>query len=302
MLASVMASAGAGGGSWARPLSTPTRQVEQRARPPHTEARGTLLHAAHLQQRRPGRDADGRPAAIGHLDPGGGGAAHDAHHRHHEGEAERARETPAAGGRAGRRGAPRRPRPARARRPAACPRRPGSATCAATCRPATEKPASAATGSATASANRTCRTPRVPGCQAQPVVEADAAVHPHDQEQRAVLQGQRRPDVAELPGVGVVGAGKARRTAVEDHVGDQKQRDGEAGGDLRRLPERQPPGEPLGRSCRARAAMWTRKADKQDDRARPRARDRLAPALHGVHRLQADEAQRVVGEVCGGEQ
>ena len=43
MLASVMASALAGGIRSASPLSTPTRQVEQRARPPHTEACGTSL-------------------------------------------------------------------------------------------------------------------------------------------------------------------------------------------------------------------------------------------------------------------
>ena len=41
MLASVMASAPVGGMRSASPLSTPTRQVEQRARPPHTEACGT---------------------------------------------------------------------------------------------------------------------------------------------------------------------------------------------------------------------------------------------------------------------
>ena len=43
MLASVMASALPGGIRSASPLSTPTRQVEQRARPPHTEACGTSL-------------------------------------------------------------------------------------------------------------------------------------------------------------------------------------------------------------------------------------------------------------------
>ena len=77
----------------------------------------------------------------------------------------------------------------------------------------------------------------VPGRQAQPVVHADAAMHPHAHEQRRMLQRQSRPDVGQLEGIAVIGASKACRPAVEHSMRDEEQRNGKPAGDLRGLPE-----------------------------------------------------------------
>ncbi len=257
-------------------------------------------HAAHLQQSRSGRDADRRPAAIGHRDPGGSGAAYDAHHRHQQGKAgENEKRLPQAvvqGDESLRGGRVRRardslqlvPRPGLGDLCCHLPARHGEARQRRHRQRHGER-------------EQDLPHQRVPRRQAQPVMDADAAVHPHAQQERAVLQRQPRPDVGELPGVGIVGAGEARCTTVVDHMRDQKQRDRQPGGDLRRLPERQLPGEPLGDPAE-RQQQVDQKRGEEDDRAGPRARHGLAPALDGVHRLQADEAQRVVGEMRGGEE
>ena len=63
------------------------------ARPPaaHGGVRH-VVHAADLEQRRPRRDPNHRPATIGHLHPGAGGPTHDPHHRHQQSEAEQPEE------------------------------------------------------------------------------------------------------------------------------------------------------------------------------------------------------------------
>ena len=161
----------------ARPLSTPTRQVEQRARPPHTEACGTSLMRLISSSVGPGGPAP-RSAAIGDLDLGAGGAAHARTSRHQRASASNARN---------------------ARRSRSCSvARRAAGRCIGRARgglqlvPGPRRPIRAATSPARhrEAGQRRDRQrhrqreqhrahARVPGGETQPVVHADAAVHPH---------------------------------------------------------------------------------------------------------------------------
>jgi len=59
----------------------------------------------------------------------------------------------------------------------------------------------------------------------QPEMDADAGVHPHDDEQQALRQRARRPQPRELVHVEVVHAEEHVRDARVDDVGEQKKRD-----------------------------------------------------------------------------
>ena len=254
-------------------------------------------HAADLEQRRAQRHAHDGPAAVGHLDLAAGGTAHAAHDRHQQRQREQHQERgaqavmqrlePGDGHRVGR--ARHRLQPV-----------PGAGLDEARRHlpPGHREARQCAHGKRHGEPQQHGLQAAIPPGEAQPVVQADAAVHPHHQQEERVLPGERRPDVAELVSVGVVGAGEAGRAAVVDDVGDEKERDGEAGQDLRRFPDGQPPRQSA-RDLVERQRDVDEEGGQQHARAQPRARDDFAPRLHALHRLQADQAQRVVEEMRG---
>ena len=71
--------------------------------------------------------------------------------------------------------------------------------------------------------------------------------------------------------------------------------------DLRRLPERQLPGEPERDLVEGQQRCGSRRPPSRTIEPSHGACHDLAPVLHGLHRLQADEAQRVIEEMRGGE-
>ncbi len=257
-----------------------------------------VLHAADLEQGRAGRHAHRRATAIGHLDPRARGTPHDAHQGNQQGQSEQGEECLAQPIMQGRQPVG---RCAMRRAGGRLQFLPGAGL------GDLGGHLPACHGEAGQGSNRQRHGERkqrlarvlVPGGQPQPVVDADAAVHPHHQQQRAVLERERGPDIGKLVGIGVVGAGQAGGAAIEHHVGDEEQRDREPADDLRGFPDRHLPGEP-GRQLVEREQDVGDECAEQDDGAGPRARHHLAPVLHRLHRIDADEAQRVIEKMRGG--
>ena len=244
---------------------------------------GHVLHAADLEQRGTRRYPNSWPTAIGHRHPGAGGAADDPYNRHEEGKAEQCEECVlqpvAQSDQSGTHGGIRRARgglqPLQLARFGNLRRHLPTGH-----REARQRRHRQGDGQGEQDLPRL----RVPGRQAEPVVDADAAVHPYAQQQRGMLEGEHRPDVGEFEGVGVIGAGEAGCAAVEDHVREEEERNGKSADDLSDLPERQLPGEPERNLVKGQRDMGHKGAE-QDDRTRPGPCHDLAPVLHGMHRL-----------------
>ena len=192
MLASVMASGWPGGMSAASPVSTPTRQVEQRARPPHTEACGTLLMRLISSSVGPRWHPHDRAAACRSPRPCSGRTA----------QLRRSARSSAQGERAARNaGASRscsvssrgRDCRHRARASQCCSSFPGavraSSIAARPCAPGHREAAERGHAAGPRRAQQHRLQARDTGRYSRSqIVHADAAVHPHDQQQRA-LQG-----------------------------------------------------------------------------------------------------------------
>jgi hypothetical protein len=71
-------------------------------------------------------------------------------------------------------------------------------------------------------------------------MDAHAAVHPDDDEQQALDDGARRPQLGELVDVDVVHIEEHVRDARVDDVRQQEERDRDTEQDLDKLPARQP--------------------------------------------------------------
>ncbi len=136
--------------------------------------------------------------------------------------------------------------------------------------------------------------------EAQPEMDADAAVRPHQQQQRALQDRALRPQPRQLVEVIVLDVEKHVRDARVDDVREQQERDGEAEDELHQLPRRQPKGVAVGELVERQRDV-RRQRHHQHERARQRARHHLPPRLHVVHGLQMDEPHRGVEEMRGGE-
>ena len=136
----------------------------------------------------------------------------------------------------------------------------------------------------------------VGGIEAQPEVDAEAAVHPHEDEQHALHDGAHRPQLGELVDVDVVDAEEHVRDARVDNVRKEPERDQKTERDLHELPQWQPQRDAAGE-------LVERQRDVDDERTQEhdgagcRAGDGPAPLLHRLHPVEAHEAQRVVEEV-----
>ena len=75
--------------------------------------------------------------------------------------------------------------------------------------------------------------------QAQPVVQADAAVQPHEQQQRALQDGARRPQAGQLVQVVVLHAEEDMRDPRIDDMRQQQEGNSQPERDLDQLPRRQ---------------------------------------------------------------
>ena len=124
-------------------------------------------------------------------------------------------------------------------------------------------------------------------------MNADAAVHPHHDQQRALDDGTGRPQPHEFIEIIVFDAEVSMRNARIDDVREQQERDQQTKRDLNHLPW-------LQAQRRARGEFVERKHDmghqsgQQDNGARSRPRHHPLIALHLVHHLDVDEADGVI--------
>ena len=132
--------------------------------------------------------------------------------------------------------------------------------------------------------------------QTQPEVDAHAAVDPHQQQQRALEDGARRPQARELVEVVVLDVEEVVGDARVDDVRKEQERDQDAEAELDHFPGRQ-----AQRGARRDLVERERDVDDEgggeDDGADDRAGDEQAPALQLVHRFDMHQPDRVVEEV-----
>jgi hypothetical protein len=134
----------------------------------------------------------------------------------------------------------------------------------------------------------------------QPVVDADAAVQPHDEQKRALQDGARRPQARQLVEVVVLDAEVHVRDARVDDVRQQQERDEQPEAELEQFPGGKPQrGAP--RQLEEPEPDMRHQRQRQHDRAGQGAGHHLAPRLHFVHRPQIHQADRVVEKMRGGE-
>src|SRR6267378_3443132 len=143
------------------------------------------------------------------------------------------------------------------------------------------------------------RRARIPRAQLDDRVQADHRVHPrqaHDQHLPAAEVGRERPERQRHARVRVLDTVDLPRDPRADDVGDEQRRDRQPEHELRGLPERHA----------QRAALVERPEGERhvrDQRAVEQQRDeRIAPQREevdaaGLHRVEGDEAQRMIRQV-----
>ena len=132
----------------------------------------------------------------------------------------------------------------------------------------------------------------------QPEVQAEAAVHPHQQQQRALQDGVLGPQPGQLVEVVVLHAEEHVGDARVDDVREQEERNEQPKADLEQLPSRQPQRRPVGKLVERQRDVSDER-HHQHERARQRAGDHLPPSLHLVHGPQVDEPDRSVEKMRG---
>ncbi|WP_316170424.1 hypothetical protein [Bradyrhizobium sp. SZCCHNRI1058] len=140
----------------------------------------------------------------------------------------------------------------------------------------------------------------VPAPEFQPMMQADAAVDPDQQQQRGLNPGRLGPQQRQRIEVAILNAEQRMSHVGLDDMRQQQQRDRKSGGDLNKLPRGQPPRAALNRLGERQHDM-REQCRRQHDHSRPRSGDDQSPFLHLVHRLEAEQTHRMVEKMRRGE-
>ena len=141
----------------------------------------------------------------------------------------------------------------------------------------------------------------IAGRQPQPVVQPHAAVHPDHQQQRALQQRAVGPQASQFVEIAILDAERNAGDARVDDVGEQQERDQQAEAELGQLPGRQTQRRASRQLVEGETDMGNERRHQQE-RAGHRARHHEAPALHGMHRIDMDQPERMIEKVRGRKQ
>ena len=139
---------------------------------------------------------------------------------------------------------------------------------------------------------------RVPGLDAKPIVQSEAQVSPdQEQEKRLTHRGPGiRPEHPDHPHVRNLVAEELPREARADDVPDEQRRNGEAQGELQRLPRRHAQRRaPVQRRQRQREVRDERPVEQDRSRGTPPQQDESS--AQPVHCVDRNHAQRVIEEM-----
>jgi hypothetical protein len=137
----------------------------------------------------------------------------------------------------------------------------------------------------------------VPGADAQPEMQPDAAVQPDDDQHQALPHSGLRPEQIEHIDIVVVDAEPEVDAAGADDVGREPERDQQAERDLRRLPGRHAQAATAPELVRDQANVAEQRGIEQQrtGQAAPDRDEGEAPLLH---RGERDDAEGMVGQMA----
>ena len=139
----------------------------------------------------------------------------------------------------------------------------------------------------------------VPRAQAQPEMNADAAVQPDDDQHHALARRPVRPQRVQHIGIAVVDPEQLMGAAGAEHVDHQPERDQEAERGLDQLPRRHPQAAPAPELAQ-RERHVGRERRVEEHGSGERAPYRCEDPAAGLHRRERVDAERVVQQMRAG--